>query len=258
MSALYPVGGEFTIDGVSSDTWHCQITSWHAGLLPSLRLNAPDIPGRAGKANAGVEFSSRIVSADVAFLKMTTIRDDMEGLADALDPTGGVTHKFVLVDDMPHRYINVAPNADMPVAKEPAVATFTLSLEAFDPFWYLDTSQSIVWTATAASPITLPNIGTAPADPVFTITYPAGAAGVLTGIHITIAGVTVIYSGSIVAGDTLVIDCGAMNVTKNGVADNGNWSSDFPQVPKGGAQATYSDTNNVGAHIVVTYTERWK
>jgi hypothetical protein len=56
----------------------------------------------------------------------------------------------------------------------------------------------------------------------------------------------------------VVIDCGAYNVTKNGVADNGNWSSDFPQVPKGGATATYSDTNNVGAHIVVSYTERWK
>lgn len=257
MSALYPVGGEFTIDGVSSDTWHCQITQWHANLLPTLRMNTPDIPGRAGKANAGVEFSSRIVSADVAFLQMSTIRDDIEGLADALDPTVG-THAFVIVDDFPGRHLNVVPNADMPIARVPAVATFTMSLEALDPFWYSNTSQSIAWNATASSPITLPNAGSAAADPVFTITYPAGGVGALTGIHITIAGVTVQYNGSISNTDTVVIDSGKMNVTKNGVADNGNWSNDFPQIPKGGAQATYSDTNAVGAHIVVSYTERWK
>lgn len=261
MSPLFEPGGSFSVDGVHSDTWHMFLRGWTMPLLPSLRINLQDIPGRSGKANDGIEYSSKVLALDITATDVDkpTILQSLRAFGVAIDPKVG-SHKIRLLDDMPGFWLPAVPTSDILVtASSPISMDFVLTMEAYDPFWYFDAAQHITWVAAKNGTKVLPNAGNESTPVVITITRGAGS-GVLTALKFTFGagGPFVQYNGSIIAGDTVIIDTGNMTVLKNGVNDIANWSSDFPYVPPGGVTVTYTETNTVGANVTFDYNERNK
>lgn len=283
-SSLFPLGGAFRIDGVHSDTWHMYLRSWAHQHTPTPRLNLVGVPGKVGKFAQQTELDSKLLSFDIACANLTGGRQgmmaDFRNFAAALDPrTGG--HQMLLEDDNPGWVINVQPSsqsgaqANIQVQQTATgIAYFTMMLEAADPWWYSTTPRSISWQPRSASNKTLvvTNNGNGETPPVFTITYPTGGSGVLTGLKIAYNGSSVTYNGTIGSSDTVVIDCGNWTITKNGVIDITNWGQDgFPMIqgttdglapntpPRTSpvtTTMTWTDTNNIGANVTVAYTER--
>jgi hypothetical protein len=90
----------------------------------------------------------------------------------------------------------------------------------FDDNYALDTSSLAVTLTSGAQAIYLPNLGNYPVRAVrITTTVSAGS---LTALSIYGAGWFLAYTGSLVAGQTLVIDTGAQSVLLNGVSAYAN------------------------------------
>ncbi len=96
-----------------------------------------------------------------------------------------------------------------------------LSFVQVSPSWYGDTASSTT-TDLVSSPQTIveSNGGNADvANAIITITAPGTLSTPITSITIAISAISSFtWSGSLAAGDVLVIDCGAWSIKKNGVA----------------------------------------
>lgn len=255
---MFPYGGAFSIDGVSSDTWLMYIRTWTVAFVPGIRSRLVSTPGRVGKKSGGTEIDSRMVSLELSIFSpsQTQIMRAGRAFSAALDPRTG-PHQLIMADADPMYYLMVEPASETPAQSNIVKADFTVQLEAADPHWYSITPRSYSWAAKAGSPLSVDNVnGNVSTPPTFTITGPT--SGTATGIIISYGSSTLTYHGTIVSTDTVVINCNNMTITKNGINDIGNWGGDdFPYVPVGaGNTITWSDTNNVGANVTVAYTER--
>lgn len=255
---LFPLGGGFTIDGISSDVWCMYYQSWTISIMPSLRANLVSIPGRTGRKSTGTEIDSRIVQMVMSCSNQSrqALHANLKAFARAIDPRSG-SHKLCLVDDDPNFYINVVPNTDVQATVNMIKADFTIQWEAADPHWYWITSRSYPWAANNATPLVVANSNGNDSTPV-KIHIVGPASGTATGIIITFGGSTFTYNGSLISTDYLDIDTDAYTVTKNGINDIGNWGGDdFPFLAVGASLTmTWHDTNNAGATVTVSYNER--
>lgn len=282
-SSIFPDGGAFTLDGVHSDTWQMYVRSWTNTHQPTPRASTKDIPGRAGKIATQSEISSRLLTLDLGLYAddKPSANDLLRLFSAATSPETG-PHTLILQDDQPQYQISVFPSSlgggqtNVNWAQAPyGHATFTVQLEALDPHWY-DTSPSAIpmWDTTSIGSIELLSAGNRATPPEWTIDYPSASnIGVLTGIVLTYAGTSFTYHGTLGVGDELVVDTNLFTVLKNGVNDMANWGGDdFPFVlgtttglspgsPPAAAPVstivTWSDTNGIGAHVNVEYTDRW-
>ncbi len=118
----------------------------------------------------------------------------------------------------------------------------------------------------SASPTNLvcPNAGNAAvSDPVITITAPGG--GSITNPTLSIAGqVQLVWTGTIPAGQSLVIDCGALSVKLNGVASYSGFSlgaghaiEDWCSIPSGGATVSLTFSGTTGGTLRLQYSDGW-
>lgn len=280
---LYPVGGSFSIDGVHSDAWNMFCRNWSHSHQAVPRTNHIDIPGRTGKFAQKMELSSKLFSFDMAIYNVLGRAAAIQNLVDfaaATDPRNGL-HQLILLDDRPGWWLGITPSSLGSGSTNVTITQstlghiqFTVSLEAPDPRWYKTTPVSFSWNPRppgTAVTTTLNNTGTDRAQPVFTIAHPGGA-GVLTGVRLAYNGSTFTYNGSLISGDVLVVDMANWTVMKNGNNDIVNWAGDDfpslagtvsdlaqftpPRTPPVATVLTWSDTNNVGANITGTYTER--
>lgn len=117
-------------------------------------------------------------------------------------------------------------------------AAYAAEFVAPDPFWYSDTPASQTQTLDTSDIVdlthggrletfTIVNAGTAFNYPVMTITNLTG--GTLTRISIInrTTGRTFTYTGSLLNGQALVVNCGQFTVKNNGVDDYTNFSGSF-------------------------------
>ena len=98
----------------------------------------------------------------------------------------------------------------------PVDLTFTM----VSPVWYGKTINTVSGSfAGASATLSLPNDGNAPvANAVITLTSPASAPATITSLVVSKSGQTYFtWSGSLAAGQSLVIDCGAKSVKRAGI-----------------------------------------
>jgi hypothetical protein len=269
VSAIFPAGGGFLIDGVQSDAWRAYIRGYQIGLLPSIRSKLTSIPGVTGKFNPGQELDSRLLTVDMTIAAPAGRAQAfgfMRSLAMALDPRVGL-HALEF-EDNPGWYLNCTHNQDPYVTglivdsvTGLALQQFTLSLEAGDAYWWSDTVAAVAWPVApgaAGGTLTVVNSGLDSTPLTITIRYPTGQTLPLGGILIGgfPNGASIGYAGSITAGGTIVINTATMSITNNGVSDIANWSGQMPYLPPGMSTLTFADANHVGMSGSVSWQAR--
>lgn len=173
----------------------------------------------------------------------------------------------------------------LPTADGGTWSTYSVPLLATDPRRYASQGFDVVlalpfssgglswplvwpisWPATTVSgDATLPQLGTANADPVITFYGPTVGSSPLTGALVSITTDTteqsVTYVGDISPGDFVVVDCGARTVLYNGQStrrsllqlDNG-----WPTVPPGGASAAFrAPIYDATVRAEISYRSAW-
>lgn len=170
--------------------------------------------------------------------------------------------KLRIYDD---RYINAYPlgfNYVFLPGSGGASVAYTIDIICADPFWYNDTTGSdsrTLDTGDVAIDITnnvyresftINNTGTAFVFPVITVT--AGGTNLTT---ITVRNLTTgrnfSFVGTVLSGNSLVVDCGQFTVENNGVEDLTNWSGSFLWFDPG------NNSMQIEGTTVATYAFAW-
>jgi len=138
-------------------------------------------------------------------------------------------------------------------------AVYSIDFICADPFFYLDATGSDVRTLNSSdTPVGLGNRAE-----IFTINntgnifvYPkivVAATDTITTVIVRnlTTGRNFTYSGTILAGTSLTVDCGLFTVTNNGTEDLTNWSGSFLWLEAG------NNSIEIEGKIVATYTFTW-
>lgn len=117
-------------------------------------------------------------------------------------------------------------------------AAWSAEFVAADPFWYSDTAFTQTQTLDTADIAdathggrlevsSIVNPGTAFAYPTMTITNSTGSSVTRISIINRTTGRTFTYTGTLLNGQSLIVDCGQFTVKNNGVDDLTNFSGSF-------------------------------
>lgn len=199
-----------------------------------------------------------IFGADYA----TDIRNQTDDIKKQIGRSGALVRRRA--DDLTNqnktaRLLNVDHKASLDDVKR--VATIKLTFETKDPAW----RDSNLTTASASyaagsNPLTATVGGT---EDITDAIIRVAAATNTTSVNITCTGVDFTYSGTITAGNTLVIDTGKLTVKNNGVADYANFTLNaghtkqaWLYLPNGSTLLTIAITSGTGT-ISVEFYNQW-
>jgi hypothetical protein len=135
-------------------------------------------------------------------------------------------------------------------------ASFKLTLETDSPFEEAEVESSVPWPVSASgATLELAPAGNAETLPRLTLT----ATGTLIAPAISDGTRTLRYTGTLAAGDTLVIDAEAATVTLNLDDVTPYTEGELPRLAPASATLTYTDDpdSSHGAFITVAWRERW-
>ena len=142
------------------------------------------------------------------------------------------------------------------VRPDQLAGSFTLTLEAKDPFETAVSDTSVPWAVTASgATLLLTSRGNTFALPVITVI----ATGALINPSFSDGVRAIRYAGTIAAGAVLVFD-GRESVVRLDGADVTPYSTgSFPEIAPEGATFTYTDdaASSHGASVTVAYRDRW-
>lgn len=142
------------------------------------------------------------------------------------------------------------------VARGPLAGSFTLQLEAPDPFEESAVTHETDWAITASGgTLELAASGNAASRAVIAIT----AAGRLVNPSVSDGSATLAYEGIVEAGHTLVVDGVQSRVLLDGEDVTPYTSGAFPRIaPEGTMLAYYDDASSTHAcEAVVSFRDRW-
>jgi hypothetical protein len=249
--------------------WPVKMAGWSSRQTKTQRTAKPVLPGSYRAPNPTAEKIISIIGTCIA--PSDSVRALAEERLQALCPDPQLTYRIDVTEESGTKFRMVELEfVDIERYNEVAFK-FTIQLAALDPFKYSTTLQSasvglpsagsgglnwtapgLNWTApgldwgtpTMGGTISLTNAGLAEAWPTFTISTGANA---LVNPKITeqSTGRQLAYNGTLLAGDTLVIDTSpnARTVLLNGVADRrpfltkAEW---FPIPAKGSTAAVFT------------------
>jgi len=195
-------------------------------LLPGTRENTEEIPGRHGEIDFGSEFRPRLLELHVSTQEFDPGQREQvkRTLAAYLNPLLGVQN-LIFADDLDQTY-RVKYAGKINLSMHPNWLEFTIPFKASDPFIIA------TWEKTQTGSGTLTNEGTFETPLVIEI------AGPVTDPSVVVGGQTLSYTGSLAAGDKVVIDTEKMTVTFNGVNVLGSYSGGFPKLQPGDTAVT--------------------
>ncbi len=135
-------------------------------------------------------------------------------------------------------------------------ASFTLDLEAEDPYEYAETATNSAWsiTVSGATHAVMPG-GDAVSLPTITFT----AAGTLVRPTISDGVRTLVYDGTVADGEILLFDSTRQRATLAGVDVTPYVSGDFPRLDPAGTTLVYTDdaASSHTAAAAVSWLDRW-
>jgi predicted phage tail component-like protein len=194
---------------------------------PQTRDNTEEIPGRHGEINFGSELKSRLLELHVATddglspLQKEQLRRTIAGY---LNPVAG-TKKMVFLDDMDVEYeVKYAGKIDL--TKYTDWMEFTIPFRMNNPLIASRDEHSLTGSGT------ITNEGTFETGLIIEI------AGAATNPSVTIGDVTLAYTGTIAAGQSLIIDTGAQTAKIGSVNAIAQVSGDIDYMLEPGANVS--------------------
>lgn len=142
------------------------------------------------------------------------------------------------------------------ISRQPLVGSFTLELEAEDPFEESIEEQEVEWVIAASGATkTLSSDGNVFSKPVITLV----ADGDVVNPSFSDGTRSLTYLGTVGDGETLEIDGPAGEVTLGGVNVTPYTSGCFPRVEPEGTTLTYTDdaSSSHSAAVTVAFLDRW-
>lgn len=201
-------------------------------LMPETRDYSEEIPGKHGEINFGTEFKARIIELHVATedgLSPPQKEQLKRKIAMYLSPVNG-TKKLVFLDDPEVEYeVKYAGRIDP--TNYPTWFEFTIPFKMHNPI------ISAVNEKTLTGSGTITNEGTFETGLIIEIT------GAVTNPTVVIGSDTLKYTGSISAGQKLIIDTEKMTVKIGSTNVLGNFNGVFPKLQPG--SVTVTANNNV-------------
>lgn len=191
-------------------------------LLPTTRDYFEVIPGRHGEIDFGSEFEARTIELQVANRQEFSFEQREEirsALAAFLSPLYG-PQALVFADDPDKTYL-VRTAGSIDLVRRAKRFMFSIPLRCSSPFifgtWekHHTGSGKLVNAGTIETPVTIEIVG-----PV-------------TNPSINVEGQTLTYTGSLIAGDKLLIDTEALTVMLNGINAIANFTGTFPKLQPG-------------------------
>lgn len=206
-------------------------------LMPETRDYSEEIPGRHGEIDFGTEFKARIIELHVATDDGLSPREKEQlkrKIAMYLNPLAG-KKKLVFLDDPEVEYEvkfagRIEPN------NHPTWFDFIIPLKMSDPFIISVNEKSLTGSGT------ITNEGTIATGLIIEI------AGAVTNPTVVIGSDTLQYTGTISAGQKLVIDTEKMTAKIGNTNVLMNYNGVFPKLPPGSLNVT------AGSNVTI----RWK
>jgi Siphovirus-type tail component, C-terminal domain len=188
------------------------------------------------------------VSASALYSEMEALEKEIEKFAVGEVTLSLVSGRFLNGKILRHRKT---------VDEAQRVASFRLILLSEDRFERsIEFHQETLIITASGNDIEVENAGSADSLPTLTLT----ATGELVDPAISDGTNTLSWSGTLSAGDTLVLDCDAHRAIKNG-SENvlASMSGQWPTLPPGETTLTYSDdiSSSHSASLVVGYYDFW-
>lgn len=211
-------------------------------LLPSTRDSTDEIPGMHGEFDFGTEFNSRAFDLHVATNEgyAPLEKAQLQRLfAKYLDPAKGAK-TLIFSDDIEKTYI-VKYSGKIDITQYPSWFEFTLPFKMSNPFIMGSFEKTLIGSGT------LINAGT------FETSLTIEIAGPATNPSLVIGGQTLSYSGSIPAGQTLIIasNGGTGTAKLGGVNAMAGYNGIFPSLQPGNTNVT------AGSNVIIRWKDKW-
>jgi phage-related protein len=211
-------------------------------ILPSVREQTEDIPARSGSVDFGADVGARGLELRVASAGGLTAAQKTalkRYVAGWLRPALGVWN--IAWEDDPDRYLQVRVAGNVQPEEYADYLEFTIPLKASQPMYLGSVLQSLTGSGTATcegnveTPVTV------------------AIRGPITNPAVTVAGAAFTWTGTVGAGDSLVVDGARMTVTFNGVNALSGFSGTFPTLQPGDNTITAA----AAGVTTVTWRDRW-
>ncbi len=209
-------------------------------LMPQTRDNSEEIPGRHGEIDFGTEFKARVMELHVATnegLSPLGKRQLERKIAMYLNPASG-TKKLVFLDDPDVEYeVKYAGKIDP--TNYPTWFEFTIPFKMSNPFISSADDHSLTGSGT------ITNEGSIETGLIIEIT------GEATSPEITIGNEILKYTGTIVAGDTLIIDTEKQTAKIGSTNAMANFNGVFPLLSSGETSVIAS------GNVTIRWRDKW-
>lgn len=229
-------------------------------MLAPQDITSTDINGRAGSLFNRKTSKSYEIKIEIMFHADTPIEcmDKLRMLGSKLDSS--VPARLVFKDE-PDKYIMAVLGGSTEPDRDGKKIRVEINFYCPDPYWYLINDE----TVNVTNPTTLKAFsrqGSAESYPIVEIKGVSGSTGV---INLNVNGEIMTYTGSLLSGETLVID--SAKLTSYILKTNGTKVSTLPNFDKldfpvlvGGSNTSIMSTSN-GATLTsykIYFNSRWK
>jgi len=220
-------------------------------ILPTVENKFVTVPGKLGSYRSSSRFGVRAFSIPLTFLGdnqndlQTKIRDITHLFVDEQGEIKEVKIQF----DYEDVWYTASIDGDLTPTRIHGIGEFSLNLIAYEPFAYgLEKTYDFI-----NDQVTLQNIGTANAFPVFNVTFTASA----TDFKVQLGDKYVRVIRNFLAGDQLIIDSKTRKVIYNSIVNMPllDLKSRWFELTVGENTMNVTPTNV--ANVEVTFQERW-
>ncbi len=209
-------------------------------LMPPTRDNVETIPGKNGDIDFGSEFGSDVIELEVATeegLSTTEIEEVKRTLAQKLNPSTG-ERDLVLEYEMNKNY-KVKYSGKIPIERYPTWFKFVIPFKLTNPIANSVEEKFLTGSGTIV------NNGTFEAGLIIEV------AGVATNPSVTIGSFTLTYTGTIPAGQKLIIDT-EKQTAKIGTSNAmDGYNGEFPFLQPGSVNVT------AGSNTTIRWIDKW-
>jgi phage-related protein len=216
------------------------VSKINRSLMPPTRDNTEEIPGRHGEIDFGSEFGSDMMELEVATddgLTAEELESTKRTLAAKLNPAVG--EKDLVLEYENNKNYKVKYSGRIPLDRYPTWMKFVIPFKLVNPFANGVNEKSLTGSGTIV------NEGTFETGLVIKI------AGAATNPSVTIGGVTVAYTGTIAAGQTLTIDTEAQTAKIGSSNAMAGYNGEFPLLQPGIQNVT------AGANVTIRWRDKW-
>jgi phage-related protein len=216
------------------------ITKINRSLMPPTRDNIEEIPGRHGEIDFGSEFGSDTIELEVATddgLTAEEIESTKRILAQKLNPAVG-ERDLVLGYELDKNY-KVKYAGRIPLDRYPTWMKFVIPFKIMNPF------------ANAVNEKLLTGNGVITNEGTFETGLIIEISGAVTNPSVVIGSITLTYTGTISAGQTLTIDTEKQTAKIGASNAMAGYNGEFPLLQPGIVNVT------AGSNVIIKWKDKW-